>query len=61
MSAGDIASRFHHRWPTITRHLGVLVAAGLLTVERRGRERVYHLDRSALIEATDGWLRWFRD
>ena len=61
MAAGDIAKRFHHKWPTITRHLGVLRDAGLLRVEKRGRERIYHLERDTLIGVTDGWLRWFRN
>ena len=58
MSAGDIAKRFHHAWPTISRHLKVLEEAGLVSVERRGRERVYHVDH-AKIELLREWLRWF--
>jgi len=58
MSAGDIAKRFHHAWPTISRHLKVLEEAGLVTVERRGRERVYHVDH-AKIELVREWLKWF--
>lgn len=60
MTSGEIAGRFHHSWPTVTRHLGVLVDAGLVTVERRGRERVYHLQRERLLAVTDAWLGWFR-
>jgi DNA-binding transcriptional ArsR family regulator len=58
MTAGDIAGRFEHAWPTTTRHLGVLVDAGLLVMERQGRNRVYHVDleRLALLEE---WLAWF--
>ncbi|MCU1281798.1 MAG: hypothetical protein JWM53_5344 [bacterium] len=58
MSAGDIAARFHHAWPTISRHLKVLEEAGLLTAERRGRERVYRVDREK-IELLQQWLKWF--
>ena len=58
MSAGDIAKRFHHAWPTISRHLKVLEDAGLVTVERRGRERVYHVDHGK-IELLREWLQWF--
>jgi DNA-binding transcriptional ArsR family regulator len=60
MSAGDIAKRFHHAWPTISRHLKVLEEAGLLTAERRGRERVYRVDRGK-IELLREWLAWFDD
>jgi DNA-binding transcriptional ArsR family regulator len=37
MTAGEIASRFSCSWPTTTRHLQVLEAAGLVRVETRGR------------------------
>jgi DNA-binding transcriptional ArsR family regulator len=59
MSAGDIAGRFHYAWPTISRHLKVLEDAGLLTAERRGRERVYRVDHDKL-ELLREWLGWFR-
>lgn len=58
MTAGDIAALFDHAWPTTTRHLRVLEAAGLLRQERRGRQRVYALVRSRLELARD-WLAWF--
>jgi DNA-binding transcriptional ArsR family regulator len=58
MTAGDIAERFHHTWPTTSRHLRVLEAAGLLAHRREGRGRIYRIDRKklALIRA---FLRWF--
>jgi DNA-binding transcriptional ArsR family regulator len=43
MTSGDIAERFSTAWSTTTRHLAVLREAGLVTVERRGRERVYRV------------------
>ncbi|HYL59354.1 MAG TPA: metalloregulator ArsR/SmtB family transcription factor [Candidatus Acidoferrales bacterium] len=59
MSAGEIAARFSCRWPTVTRHLQVLERAGLLSVTKRGRTRVYRLKRRVLLDALDGWRRWF--
>ena len=59
MTAGDIAGRFAHAWPTTTRHLRVLVDAGLLRHERTGRNHVYEVDRARL-ELLDEWLGWFR-
>jgi DNA-binding transcriptional ArsR family regulator len=59
LTAGEIARRFAHSWPTTTRHLGVLVAAGLLRVVPRGRERVYQLDVEKLLHITRDWLKWF--
>src|SRR5688572_18952400 len=48
MSAGEIADRFACSWPTTTRHLKVLVEAGLVHVTPQGRERLYALDAARL-------------
>lgn len=56
MTAGDLAARFSHSWPTTTRHLSVLVRSGLVTVVRRGRERRFALDRERLRRTLDLWL-----
>lgn len=61
MTAGEIADRFSCSWPTTTRHLRVLEAAGLVRVERRGRERVYGIDRPRLCEVVGGWLTPFEE
>jgi len=58
MTAGDIAGRFAHAWPTTTRHLGVLVDAGLLRQTRDGRNRIYEVDRERL-GLLGEWLDWF--
>lgn len=58
MTAGDIASRFTHAWPTTTRHLRVLVDAGLLRIERRGRNQVYSINHARLVLIKE-WLGWF--
>ncbi|HVE84528.1 MAG TPA: metalloregulator ArsR/SmtB family transcription factor [Myxococcales bacterium] len=58
MTAGEIASMFKHAWPTTTRHLQVLVAAGMLHQERQGRMQVYRLERKPLELARD-FLEWF--
>lgn len=59
MTAGDIASRFQCKWPTVTRHLRVLVDAGLIEVEKEGRERLYCLRHDRLLGVTARWLAWF--
>jgi DNA-binding transcriptional ArsR family regulator len=58
VSAGDIAARFAHAWPTTTRHLRVLESAGLIHQERQGRSRVYRLDHARLALVKE-WLAWF--
>src|SRR4051812_5533224 len=58
MTAGQIAALFGHAWPTTTRHLQALLAAGLVTQDRRGRSRVYALKPARIALAAD-WLAWF--
>lgn len=58
MKAGAIARLFAQAWPTTTRHLQLLEAAGVLHAERRGRSRVYRLEPKPLALARD-WLDWF--
>ena len=58
MTAGEIADRFSCSWPTTSRHLRKLESAGLVEVERAGREWIYRLDRRRLSVAAE-WLAWF--
>ena len=58
MGAGEIAGLFAHAWPTTTRHLQQLEAAGIVHHVRRGRARRYRLDGRRLAFARD-WLDWF--
>jgi DNA-binding transcriptional ArsR family regulator len=58
MTAGQIAKLFEHAWPTTTRHLHVLEAAGLLLHERQGRSRHYRIN-SRRLELVRDWLAWF--
>jgi len=58
MTAGEIDGRFGHAWPTTTRHLRVLEAAGLVSVQKRGRTRVYRLNLKRL-DIINDWLGWF--
>lgn len=59
MTAGEIARRFSCTWPTTSRHLRILSEAGLVRVDKRGREWVYVLERSRILRVLGGWLRWF--
>jgi DNA-binding transcriptional ArsR family regulator/catechol 2,3-dioxygenase-like lactoylglutathione lyase family enzyme len=43
MTSGEIAQQFSTAWSTTTRHLTVLHEAGLVSVEKQGRERIYRL------------------
>jgi len=56
LPSGYLAKRFAHSWPTTTRHLHVLEAAGLVSVRREGRSCVYRLERDRIRGVVGGWL-----
>ena len=56
LPSGYLAKRFVHSWPTTTRHLHVLEAAGLVSVRYEGRSCVYRLERDHLRYVVGGWL-----
>lgn len=58
MTAGELAAIFEHSWPTTTRHLKVLVEAGLLRHTRDGRLSVYTIDTHRLGLVRE-FLEWF--
>ena len=58
MTAGEIAAIFESAWPTTTRHLQVLEAAGLLTHQKQGRMRIYRIQQKRLQLVRD-WLAHF--
>jgi DNA-binding transcriptional ArsR family regulator len=59
IGAGVIAERFPVSRPAVSRHLRVLREAGLVRSETAAQQRVYHLERAALVEL-DRWLERFR-
>jgi DNA-binding transcriptional ArsR family regulator len=61
LTAGEIAARFECSWPTTSRHLEQLLAAGLVEQRKEGRQRVYRLARERLREVAGGWLANFDD
>jgi ArsR family transcriptional regulator len=50
LPAGAIAEQFEMSWPSVSRHLGVLASAGLVTSTRRGQQLVYSLTTSVLAD-----------
>ena len=56
LSAGDIAARFKMSKPSISQHLSVLEAAGLVTAERRGQFIYYSQVQANLINALNGFV-----
>lgn len=48
MSVGEIVEKFAMSQPSISRHLAVLRAAGLVTARREGQSVVYGLDTTVV-------------
>lgn len=44
---------------SISKHLAVLESAGLVTTERRGREKLHHLDAEPIRALSDRWIRQY--
>jgi DNA-binding transcriptional ArsR family regulator len=56
-TVSDLAEPFDMSLPAITKHLGVLERAGLISSEREGRVRRCRLEREPLAAA----MRWIAD
>ena len=56
MAAGDIASRFPIKGPSVSRHLSILKSAGLITERRDGNRILYTLARERLALCLAGFL-----
>jgi DNA-binding transcriptional ArsR family regulator len=56
LSAGDIASRFPIKGPSVSRHLSVLKAAGLVSERRDANRIMYSLAEDRLALCVGGFL-----
>jgi DNA-binding transcriptional ArsR family regulator len=52
-TSGEIADAFPSSWPTISRHLEVLRAAGLIVRERKGQFIEYEVNTTVLQEVIE--------
>jgi DNA-binding transcriptional ArsR family regulator len=59
LAASAIAAPFRISRPAVSRHLTVLRRAGLVSVRRHGRERIYRLRGQPLQEVYD-WVEHYR-
>lgn len=57
LSAGDIAARFAMSKPSISQHLSVLEAAGLVKSEKRGQYVFYALVPESLTNTLNGFVQ----
>ena len=51
LSTADLAQRFGMSAPAVSRHLAVLLDAGVVAAERQGQRVLYRLNRDALLAA----------
>ena len=56
LAAGEIASRFTISGPSISRHLSILKAAGLVSERREGNRILYALVGDRLANSVGGFL-----
>lgn len=56
MLGGEVAEELACSWPTTTGHLQTLAKSGLVSLEKRGREKLYslNLDRLSIVEK---WMK----
>ncbi len=59
LTAGEIAAKFDMTKPSISKHLGILKAAGLILEEKRGQFVHYQLADENLINSLYGFLSNF--
>lgn len=56
--SGDISKEFTSSWATISRHLSVLRAAGLVSVEKNGQHVWYELNTTVIQDLIEHLLSW---
>jgi DNA-binding transcriptional ArsR family regulator len=59
LTAGELARGFRISRPAVSKHVRILVRAGVLRVRREGRNRVYELEATPLREV-DEWVAQYR-
>jgi DNA-binding transcriptional ArsR family regulator len=60
LTSGEIADQFPSAWATISRHLGVLRDADIISAERNGNSVRYELNATVLQELVETVYDWTR-
>jgi ArsR family transcriptional regulator, arsenate/arsenite/antimonite-responsive transcriptional repressor len=59
-TSGEIADQFQSSWPTVSRHLAVLRAGGLVVTERKGQAIYYELNTSVFQDLIQHLVAWMK-
>jgi DNA-binding transcriptional ArsR family regulator len=57
LTAGEIAARFSMSKPSVSQHLNILEAAGLVMREKKGQYVHYHLVPNNLVNTLNGFVQ----
>ncbi len=60
LNAGEIAEQFNMTKPSISHHLSILKACGLIRDERQGQNIIYHLN-STVMQDMIAWFYSFKE
>ncbi|WP_396923660.1 ArsR/SmtB family transcription factor [Mycolicibacterium sp.] len=55
-SLGELCAGLSMARQSVSKHLAVLEAANLVTTQRRGREKLHHLNAEPVAALVDGWI-----
>ena len=58
-SLGELCDGLEMTRQAVTKHLGILEEAGLVTTVRRGREKLHYLNPVPIREISDRWIAKF--
>ncbi|RDH79171.1 transcriptional regulator [Mycolicibacterium moriokaense] len=58
-SLGELCARLSMTRQSVSKHLAVLVAARLVTTQRRGRHKLHFLNAEPITAIADGWIKGF--
>jgi len=58
-SLRELSARLSMTRQSVSKHLAVLEAAGLVSTRRRGRHKLHFLDAGPIREITDGWIKQY--
>lgn len=56
---GELCRGLEMTRQSVSKHLAVLEGAGLVTTERRGRQKLHHLDTGPINALSDRWIRHY--